>query len=345
MKRYHIFLLLIVTLAACHEGKQEQNTHTRQASIGQPSEVALIIGHDFSGTDIVDSLEMLLTANVPGLNQGEDFFRLSRIPITMDKGEWHKMHSRVIVKLDPNTQQTTLGTATNVHAQPQVQVLISGPSIDALRNFISTHADQIRQPLLDNQLDMQASYLRSHHSTQLRNDLRKLFHRSIDAPEEVQFTKQGKDFLWGSSRTTEKQLNMVFFTVPLSALNTSKELLSTHSIAPSEDPSEALLTALCQLRDSVLQVNIPGAQPDQWMETVWEEERPIVLQRQCSDSLIELRGLWQMHHGAMGGPFVAHCHLDHQTQTIFWAEGFVYSPSTTKRDLVRRLEASLRTLR
>ncbi|MBQ0049383.1 MAG: DUF4837 family protein [Bacteroidales bacterium] len=329
---HYLLLFFLLILTSCTgQGDSSGKSKSRQASIGQPSEVVLIVGNGISGTDVVDSLENLLTANVPGLNQGEDYFRLSRIPSSMDKGEFRKIHSRVLVKLDPNAKHTTLGTANDVYAHPQRQLLISGPSLDQLRSFITAHADDIRQQLLDNQLTMQASYLRTHHSDAMRRDLHALFRRSVDAPEEIQFTKRGTDFLWGSSRTTEKQLNMVFFKAPL----------------PTQTPSdpETLLASLCYTRDSVLQVNIPGDQPDQWMETVWEHDMPLVLVRQCNDTLIELRGLWQMHNGAMGGPFVARCHLNPKTSTLFWTEGFVYSPSTTKRDLVRRLEAALRTFR
>ena len=58
-----------------------------------------------------------------------------------------------------------------------------------------------------------------------------------------------------------------------------------------------------------------------------------------------MRGLWKVVGDMMGGPFVSHIRLDEQNQRIVVVEGFVYAPETNKRNYIRRLEASLFTLR
>ena len=47
----------------------------------------------------------------------------------------------------------------------------------------------------------------------------------------------------------------------------------------------------------------------------------------------------------MGGPFVSLTRLDEQHNRVIVAEGFVYAPETEKRNFIRRIEASLYTLR
>lgn len=328
MNKLHFLpLLLICVFFSCAE---KEGKVQKIASIGQPSEVVLVLSEGVQGTDVADSLQEILTANVPGLNQGEDFFRLNKIPSSLDKGEFYKLHSKLIVKLDKNVKEATMGTARDVHARPQIQVQLAAPNLDALRDYLSSHADQIRKVFLDAQLDMQASYLKKHHSQPLYTDLKAHLGYTIDAPEEIKFTKKGKDFLWASTRTSEKQLNMVFYTKPYAG------------------ESLADLDVLCNIRDSVMKVNIPGSAPDQWMETTREQEQPIAMLEPSSfngQPASVMRGLWQERNGAMGGPFVSMCFIDSAANQLVVAEGFVFSPSTTKRDLIRRLEAALRTLR
>lgn len=60
---------------------------------------------------------------------------------------------------------------------------------------------------------------------------------------------------------------------------------------------------------------------------------------------VEMRGMWDVRKVPIGGPFVATFTVDTARQTVLAAEGFVYSPSTEKRDLLRLLEASLLTIR
>lgn len=330
---------LLLLLAGC-SGKKGSSGSALRASIGQPSEVLLVLGDGVLGSDLQDSLEAMLTCNVPGLNQGEDYFRLSRIPTTMHKEQFERMHTKLLVKIDPKLAEPQLGTARNVAARPQLQVQVAGPSLDALRPYLSSHAEQIRQLLLDNQLSLLAANLQKHHSQKVAAEVKKLLGISLLAPEEIKFTKQGKAFLWGSSRSTEKQLNTVVYAVSLTdALKAAFQALDNGM------PDSAV--PFVHLRDSVMQQNIPGSLPDQWMETTWEDNHPMVLasKRDIDDrQVVEMRGLWQMRNGAMGGPFVQHILADSARQRLIVCEGFVYSPSTNKRDLIRQLEASLRTI-
>lgn len=317
---------------ACTDKQQnsKQERHAKQASIGQPSEVLLVADNEVLGSTLKDSLEAMLTANVPGLNQGEDFFRLSRIPLSMHEKEFQKMHSVLIVKVDKKLKDVTLGSARDVWASPQLQMQLEGPSVEAIGKFLSSHQDYIRNTLLEDQLMTQTTYLKKHHSAEVVQDLKQTLGYTVFAPKEIKFTKKGKDFLWGSSRSSEKQLNMVFYALPYHGENLDDDKF------------------LAQLRDSVMKINIPGSTPGQWMETTWEGDQPIVMTtpREINGQrVVEMRGLWQMHNGAMGGPFVSLSAIDKERQEIIVAEGFVYSPSTTKRDLMRRLEAALRTLK
>ena len=57
----------------------------------------------------------------------------------------------------------------------------------------------------------------------------------------------------------------------------------------------------------------------------------------------EVHGLWELKNGALGGPFVALERVDTAAARVLVCEGFVYSPHSPKRDLLRQMEAALRT--
>lgn len=319
--------LLIVGLSSCSSSAKESKPVTA-SSIGQPCEVLLVLDKESMAGDVKDTLKSLLECDIPGLNQSEPYFRVSRVPKSIYKGEMLKMHTKLLVEIVPGTQAAELKVAYNVDARPQIQVLLTAPSEQKLKEYLRGNADKLRQVLLDHQLSMLQAPLKRHHSKEVRKALKTM---GLDGllPEEITFTKTGENFLWGSSRTSEKQLNFVVYRY-------------------ASDGSELTdVDKMCQVRDSVMQLNIPGSQPDQWMETVWEQEAPVVWldQRIRNGSPVaELRGLWQMRHGAMGGPFVSYSQYDERSGQVTVLEGFVFSPSTDKRDLVRRLEAGMRTV-
>ena len=79
-----------------------------------------------------------------------------------------------------------------------------------------------------------------------------------------------------------------------------------------------------------------------------DDGSPVVwpmLRRTDDGELVEVRGLWDMHGGFMGGPFVARIRIDSTEQKVVVTEGFVFSPNTSKRDLLRSIEAGLRTFK
>ena len=60
--------------------------------------------------------------------------------------------------------------------------------------------------------------------------------------------------------------------------------------------------------------------------------------------VVEIRGLWELENGFMGGPFVSHSVYDRNRQRIVTVEGYVYYPNQKKCVKVRQLEAIIYTL-
>ena len=94
-----------------------------------------------------------------------------------------------------------------------------------------------------------------------------------------------------------------------------------------------------------MKVNLPGSEEGMYMETADSflvDVRNIAVK---GDYAFEARGLWEMHNDAMGGPFVSHVRVDRANARVIVVEGFVYKPEKLKRDLMRKLDAALYTLK
>ena len=64
---------------------------------------------------------------MPGLNQMESFFRVSRINLLHDKYETKRMHSRLLVRIKHDAKEVSLGVARHVTARPQLQLQLTAP--------------------------------------------------------------------------------------------------------------------------------------------------------------------------------------------------------------------------
>lgn len=314
-----------VLLLCCCGGK----TDSLPSSKGGASELLLVVDKAVWQSDLADSLERVAKGDVPGLMQHEDYYRTVRVFSEHLKRRYATMHSKLYVRLNAKLKTPRMGVAHNVCAAPQIEVLVEAPDITSLRRFLSAHTGDIRDTIDEFQLGMRTAGLRRRHCRKAMEGLRSHLGFSLYTPVGIVASKCGKDFYWMGSNLNEKDQNVVVYTFPWVGAG-----------MPSMD-------VCLQKRDSVMKDNIPGSRPGQWMETVRNDSVPIAedrLRRTAAGEVREIRGLWQMRNGALGGPFVSMARLDTAADRVVVTEGFVYSPGTDKRELVRELEAALRTL-
>ena len=329
MKRMMWMLLVALMFAACSgEGEKKK---VLVSSKGLPSELLLVVDKTVWDSDLQDSINGIVKAQVPGLMQVEELFRVTRI-FNRDYEATHTtFHTQLFVKVDKTLDKPLIGTRRNEYAKPQVELVVAAPSIDVLREYLMLNSERIKEILLEAQIEKRVELLRKKYSKKVDDDLKEVLGMTVRAPENMRATKKGERFLWGGTNLLEKDLNLVVYTY------------DWHG----EDLNDADLYV--EKRDSVMKHNIPGSSEGQWMRTVREREnkRPLV---ECRErridgrEVLEVCGLWEMRNGALGGPFVSLARVDTASRRVVVGEGFVYSPSTDKRDLVRQMEATLRTL-
>lgn len=327
MKKLFLLICCAVTFLACNREKKPEKL---PFSKGLPSELLVVADPSVMQSDLRDSIDQVFKGQVPGLNQAEDYFRSSVIAAAGYDRVFTLMHSQVFIRIDKNVKTAAMGVARDVKARPQIQLLITAPNLEEMRSYLYENKERIQRTILDFQLDRMASIQRSKYSKKVSDDLHQVAGYRVCMPEDMRATKKGKHFLWGGTNRNEKDLNFVFYTIPWDG----------------RDITDARVFA--SIRDSVMKENIPGSRPDQWMTTVWEKENPVILLAQhkvAGRRQTEVRGLWEMRNGALGGPFVSLAYIDTVARKVIVSEGFVYSPRTEKRDLVRTLEAAMRTLK
>lgn len=320
----------IALLMGCNPSGEKNAKKPRiVASKGLPSELLLVVDKAIWSSDVADSLKSLVEGPVPGLPQVESYFRLTQIQSQYYTRIYTTMHSQLFVHLDKNLKQPIIGVSYDVIARPQIQVTVKAQNLNEMRRFLSTHGQQIRQLIADAQIDMRIAQLKKKPNAKVSKELKEVLGLKICAPGQIRATKRGRDFLWAGTNLNEKDQNLVVYAYPWDGRN----ILGAEYMAWK--------------RDSVMQQNIPGGEPGQWMQTTRENGIPVLTSevRNIGGKVMqEVHGLWEMRNGGIGGPFVSLTRIDTVNKRVLVAEGFVYSPGTDKRELVRELEAAIRTL-
>lgn len=323
-----LLLLCIIALTACSDRpKEQQKPHSR----GNAYELVLIVPRAIYAGELRDSLDAVLRASTPVLPQHEPLFRLSFVYAEANLTPWRTYRNRLLVELNPEAQEPRFEVARDALSVPQIEVRLQAATAHDLALFVGQVRERLVDVFVEHELDIEASNLQRKHSRVTYNALLELCGHAICVPIGLKASKHAEDFLWTGTNLNDKDQNFVFYSYPW-------------------DGQPLSAAQFVEKRDSALRQNIPGSRADQWMQTARDPElhRPLLISRQrllAGRYALEVHGLWEMRNGALGGPFVSVERIDTATRRVLVTEGFIYSPHSPKRNLLRQMEAALRTFR
>lgn len=96
---------------------------------------------------------------------------------------------------------------------------------------------------------------------------------------------------------------------------------------------------LADLTEKITSEEVKG--PDGGSFMAIEKKVPVVCRSftRNNTQYIEMRGLWTLEGGFMGGPFISYAWIDTVALRTVVVTGFVYAPKSDKRELLRQVEA------
>jgi hypothetical protein len=277
----------------------------------------LIVGADTDAVNII--AEGLRSLEMAALPQAEKTFDVSVIVSNGLTQATRYARNIVLVTTGIDSLRSPhISYAHNTYAQPQLVLHVRASSASQLRRYINNNVRAIEHLLVIQELNNGIATLQDKHNRQAEQLVRGLFGVRLWVPEDLTKWKRGKDFVWLSNNSVQGMQN-----------------ICVYRYQGKQRPAEAMIT----VRDSVMRLNMPGEADGAYMTTV----RSSIVTRMTSRGQTEMHGLWKMQGDFMGGPFVS-LSMPQGDSTLV-VEAFVYAPEMKKRSLVRRLEASLHTLK
>lgn len=329
-KRFtNLFLLIYAVtcvLTACSGDSDKKQGTARGASTSAPYELMVVANKDWLKTAGGQSVNDLIYANMPCTPQPEPWLRATIVEPHNFKGVFQNYSNILMVDVSSKYKNPDFHVAYNVYAKPQTVITLCAPTDAAMTLLCELHYDEILD-LFNRAEDQRAQQrLRKRYSKVVQTQAKKQFQCLIYAPEELNAIKKGKDFFWASSQGQHEQYwNLCMYAYPYTSSQTFT------------------LDYFIEKRDSFMRANIQGEDEGSYMSS----DRRTLQSRNITVNnhyVQEVRGLWQMEHAAMGGPFISYAQVDTVNNRVLVAEGFVYAPNKKKHDFIRQLEAALQTL-
>ena len=312
-------IIALLVLIGCTTKKSRPSLLTKPGSGGRSYEI-LVTGSNYSAVEA--TAQALRDIKMEGLPREEAAFEVSTI-VNYELNQNTRYARNLVVVTTDSTQllRTRFTFNLDIYAYPQLLIRIEAPSTERLKEDLADNMKTIKDEITRAEMNNAIKNLRDHHNERAEEIISSNFNCRLWIPEDLNKMKQGRHFLWFSNDGTSGMQNICIYSY------------AADSLSP---------TIMLQKRDSVMKRNIGGEQPGTYMATTLRSVS-FHLRSENDTRVLGARGLWEMEGDNMGGPFVSIARS--MADSVLCIEGFVYAPEMNKRNLIRRLEAALYTLK
>lgn len=324
MKKVFLFILSAIMLTSCGE-------EVKRKSVGAPFELLVVCDDAIWNTPAGQTLDQALRTAIPGLPQKEVSFKYTRVGYDDFNTSNNALRNIILVDINSGYKKCEFRFDRNIYASPQTVLAINAPDKDSFGKFVGKNSQFIVDFFTEKERETQIASLEEKYNKTAMSLIKKKFGCEMKIPTSISGYKQGDDFLWLSDYNNPSKIEMLSFAV--------------YSY-PYTSPDNFSKEYFIQKRDSVMKENIPGAEPGQYIQT--EAKSVELTDASFNGKYMSIaRGLWYMKNDDMfgGGPFVSHSIVDEENGKVIVVEAFVYAPNKKKGGFMRKLEASLYTLK
>ncbi len=320
-----ISFLFILIFSACKE--KTRTERYLPASTGAINSLMVVMENELWRGAAGDKVRELFAAPMLATPQTEPIFSITQIPPQVFKGAVTHSRSVLFASLD----SLSIGhVKKDVYGRPQRVAVAKGRTEEELINNLIKVSGTAITAFKENEIwETQKRNLKS---LTKETDLFEEFNISLNVPSAYKVGKHEDNFIWIDRQIPKGNMNLIAYTMPKDAFSNDSTFVKD----------------IIKMRDSIGSTYIPG--PDvPGKRTFMITERafsPYVFPAEVNGyKAAEVRGIWEMNDYPMAGPFLSYIINDEVNDRKLVLEGFLFKPSSNKRDDMLELEAIMRTIK
>ncbi len=343
----YIFLFFLLTIG-CQQTRDKVKKDFQKTAKGEADEMVLVIDTAMWNRPVGEALKDVYRGYIVGLPQDEVKFNVHNVnPIELNTTLKTAVNMVFVMALDNETSQGK--ELRKYFSNNSLKMIQDDSSIfmtvrrdefakgQIVLYLYSRSEDILLEKIKDNQkvlLEIFETAVRERTRNQIFVKLEKLPMQaitedhgySIKIPYGWDIAKNLKDFVWLRKLEAQSEYNVFVYERPYN--------------------DQGVFNDVGMLRDEITETFLRDS--DQLNLYITRQHQiPVFTERVTFNKkfAVEARGLWKNSDNSGGGPFVSYTFVDEGNQKLYYIEGYVYSPGTKKKKMVREIEAILSTFR
>lgn len=316
-------MLAMVVISSCGDSSL---TRTLPNITGTTGEVLVVMDKVLWNGRTGAAVREQVSPFLIGLPQPEPAFSIVQVNPDGFRDIFLSHRNILIVKTAADTSEARVDYVRNRWAETQLVITVTGSDSAAVADCIRKNGEAIRQSFNDSERERLTSWL-----TKSAGKERSVLISGAKKWELVKPAGYKPDF-------NREGIMMISAETP----STTQSII----VSVTERMTSRIgCIELANLTEKVTSAEVKG--PDGGSFMVIEKQIPVSCRsfRRHGTDYIEMRGLWTLEGGFMGGPFISYAFIDEETSRAVVVTGFVYAPRDEKRELLRQVEALMYTLR
>lgn len=287
---------------------------------GGAGEVLVVMDNYLWDGKTGEMLKDILLEEFPGLPQSEPMFDVAHISSSSFDKLFKYHRSVILVTLNQTAKKPSVRFRKDVWAKTQIVVQIEAASGAELLQLIEENKNKIQNFLV--QYDRQRlidSYVETK-DIDIQKEMAEKHHISLAVPRGYTIDLSNENYTSVSIESSE-----------------FSQVLQVYEYSATKDDLQS--GKLLLKRNEIVGTYVKGQNEGSYMTTS-SVYPPIISDLNFNNmEIVEIRGLWDLEGGYMGGPFISHSVFDSTRNRIVTVEGYVYYPNQKKRVKIKQLEA------
>ena len=315
-----LLLLSALVLTACNRKPKDREQYLPNIT-GNAGEVLVVINKGYWEGELGSTLREILAGEYPFLPQREAVFKLFNATPGGFTGSYLLHRNIVIVNVSPEVDTTGIRMTRNSWAKPQVIVTVSATTPEEASELISDNRELIVNTIEQAERDRLIASSKKYEDKEVRMAVTENIGGSPYFPTGFTMKKNTPEFMWISQETTYVNQGILIFKFPYT------------------DSSQLTPEYLKNKLHDLWQANVPGMRENSYMTFNKVIDPGFNNIEYNGQTMVEMRGLWEVENDYMGGPFVCHIFPDPARENIIILNAFVYAPKYDKRKYLRQVES------
>jgi len=310
---------------SCGEDSNKGNKVYLPESNGNLNTISVVVDNLLWDGNVGESIRSIFAAPLTGLPVDEPLFKIRQIPPQVFDG--FATRSRLVLKIEKGNLDSTTKIAGEVFAKPQTVAVVGGKTDQEIIDQLLQNKEKIINAF--NKEEVKEKLRRINLSLLIDEKMEEALGFTVDIPSAYRISKAEDDFYWVRKNiSSSKTMEFMFYEIPLEEIS----------------KGDSTVIDIVNLRNRITKTKIPG-EGDIYMK-VEDAYAPSLFKTIIDNKpTYEVRSIWTMNEYPMAGPFLTYLIEDKINNRYLVADGYVYAPSLSKRDLVFELESIIKSIK